>query len=357
MLVLKKYVAIFKMVSMWRISFILASTDISKGLAKENKYTKSINDSNDVGQTSCKADSTHPKKLFTKNVCLTKDYSKFDEPNESNRTHLGIVFLNHQAVNVDDKKKEITLEVSALIHWKDERIKAFFSPHRNYIQLPPIMPQNPPRIWTPFTKIEIPNIRNIKYLRNPTVANFRVQQAEHVNGMFKNDLFPSNFPIVQSYIKWSISIHCQFQFSKFPFDENSCPFVLRFWDTDISLGVPKSSWESWKGLKGHKEKVDFKEKEQKEADGFKIEVKQIHPSNTSFDGFYFTDVELFITIKRQSTKYIYQYYIPCITIVIASSFSFIIPLSAIPGRVALIVTQFLTLTNIFINQIVSIRGQ
>ena len=140
--------------------FILASIDISIGLAKENKYSKSINDSNDVGQTSCEADSTHPKKLFTKNVCLTKDYSKFDEPNESNRTHLGIVFLNHQAVNVDDKKKEITLEVSALIHWKDDRIKAFFSPHRYSIQLPPIMPQNPPQIWTPFTKIEIPNIRN-----------------------------------------------------------------------------------------------------------------------------------------------------------------------------------------------------
>ena len=44
---------------------------------------------------------------------------------------------------------------------------------------------------------------------------------------------------------------------------------------------------------------------------------------------------------------------PCIAIVIATSFSFIIPLSAIPGRVALIVTQFLTLTNIFINQMVS----
>ena len=33
--------------------------------------------------------------------------------------------------------------------------------------------------------------------------------------------------------------------------------------------------------------------------------------------------------------------------------SFIIPLSSIPGRVALVVTQFLTLTNIFIHSTVS----
>ena len=57
-----------------------------------------------------------------------------------------------------------------------------------------------------------------------------------------------------------------------------------------------------------------------------------------------------VTLKRNVMPYVMQYYVPCCAIVLVSQISFIIPLSAIPGRVALLVTQFLTLTNIFIHQ-------
>ena len=89
-------------------------------------------------------------------------------------------------------------------------------------------------------------------------------------------------------------------------------------------------------------------------DGFKISLSKKGTNNMSWGSINITEMRVDIVLERQVSKYIYQYYIPCITIVIATSFSFIIPLSAIPGRVALIVTQFLTLTNIFINQVVSL---
>ena len=60
-----------------------------------------------------------------------------------------------------------------------------------------------------------------------------------------------------------------------------------------------------------------------------------------------------ITLERMIQPYIYQYYLPCISIVVVSQISFVIPLSAIPGRVGLVVTQFLTLTNLFIHQMVN----
>ena len=179
-------------------------------------------------------------------------------------------------------------------------------------------------------------------LNDPIVGDLKLQRANIVNRLFENNFASDDFPIVTTSIMWSISIACPFDFSKFPFDKNSCPLVLRFWGLDISMGASDRSWDTWRGLKG-----------QSGTDGFKIEVKQIHLSNTTFNVYYFTDIELFITVKRQAPKYFYQFYIPCVIIVMASSFSFIIPLSAIPGRVALIVTQFLTLTNIFINQMVS----
>ena len=72
--------------------------------------------------------------------------------------------------------------------------------------------------------------------------------------------------------------------------------------------------------------------------------------NTSGYEFEYTQFGVDIKFERLIEKYVYEYYMPCILIVLASMLSFIIPLSAIPGRVALVVTQFLTLTNMFIHQ-------
>ena len=60
-----------------------------------------------------------------------------------------------------------------------------------------------------------------------------------------------------------------------------------------------------------------------------------------------------ITMKRIIQPYLFQYFLPCMAIVVVSFISFLVPLTAIPGRIALVVTQFLTLTNIFIHQMVS----
>ena len=67
-------------------------------------------------------------------------------------------------------------------------------------------------------------------------------------------------------------------------------------------------------------------------------------------------VEINIYLHRDIKKYLFQYYLPSAIIVFVSQTSFVIPLSAIPGRISLVVTQFLALTNIFINeQVIIIR--
>ncbi len=58
------------------------------------------------------------------------------------------------------------------------------------------------------------------------------------------------------------------------------------------------------------------------------------------------DIELVRTI----TPFVLKYYLPCAGIVIVSQMSFLISPSSIPGRVALLVTLFLVLTNLFIRQ-------
>ena len=60
-----------------------------------------------------------------------------------------------------------------------------------------------------------------------------------------------------------------------------------------------------------------------------------------------------IDIERGISSYVIEYYLPCASIVAGSAVSFIIPLTAIPGRVSLVVTLFLTLTNLIIQHEVS----
>ena len=134
---------------------------------------------------------------------------------------------------------------------------------------------------------------------------------------------------------------CPFDFSRFPFDRHRCPLeMVLYFDWNLTI---------------HNER---KHRTSYGADGFEIKTHNIGPYSD-----YISSLSLPLTIfgidvhaKRNISKYIFTYYLPSITIVLASSVSFIIPLSAIPGRVALVVTLFLTLINIFIHQMVNISS-
>ncbi len=53
-----------------------------------------------------------------------------------------------------------------------------------------------------------------------------------------------------------------------------------------------------------------------------------------------------LQLRRKSTPYIFNYYLPSAMFVVVSWASFAIPVGAIPGRVALLITTFLSLANI-----------
>ena len=75
--------------------------------------------------------------------------------------------------------------------------------------------------------------------------------------------------------------------------------------------------------------------------------------NVTFnDGHNQTGIHGRIILQRSIFPYIIKYYLPCIAIIAMSSLSFVMSkeTEAIVGRVALLVTQFLTLTNILIAQ-------
>ena len=139
--------------------------------------------------------------------------------------------------------------------------------------------------------------------------------------------------------RMKISLICDFEFNMFPLDTQNCSVRwLNIGGNDTFLKLSMALVQS-SGIQLCKE-------------GFQIEStirqgKLYGEAETPY-------VELHLSMHRIWLIYLYQYYLPCASIVFVSHVSFVIPPSSIPGRLGLLATLFLTLTNIFINHLVSI---
>ena len=129
-----------------------------------------------------------------------------------------------------------------------------------------------------------------------------------------------------------LSLFCDVNLALFPMDVLKCTLEV--------------SNEDDKRLKLHfSPKTVMNDKSTLMKDGFNITRIFKEGKNNSFVGFEFE-------LERTISPYIYEYYLPCAAIVFVSQISFIIPPSSIPGRIGLLATLFLTLTNLFINHMV-----
>ena len=144
-----------------------------------------------------------------------------------------------------------------------------------------------------------------------------------------------------------IQVYClNFSFKHFPFEENSCTFLLgtAVHPADFIWGNETDGSNNWK----------YTYALGKTVNGYEVtNLSWIndYPSNLNIEWNGMGKAIGFkIFLKRKIGHYLIQYYIPSACIVMLSQISFIVPLTSIPGRVALLVTEFLTLTNIFIYQ-------
>ena len=281
---------------------------------------------------------------FIQNVCLPTSYQINQPPTVEALTMASIIIGEAKIVEVDERKKSITMLINMMPSWEDHRIKLNWSAQDTFIELPTITKADKD-IWYPLSAVFITDMKELTFPFDPIIASdVKVFPGYVANAILQEEIFPPSITVVTSILKWTIQIFCDFNFSKYPFDHQTCK--LRFITGKLNItqnNIPRG-FENWFPTK------------QKEFDGF--DVKQEIVSTPLGKNFFYpnggTTFDIDFTLTRQIGSYLYQYYIPCMAIVITSFFSFIIPLTAIPGRVAILVTQFLTMTNIFIHEMVFI---
>ena len=134
----------------------------------------------------------------------------------------------------------------------------------------------------------------------------------------------------------TLRFSCDLSVDEFPFDVHECKLM--------ELNADKRSLKLLVRSECNKNRIRTSYK-----DGFKITltwhegIVNGQSSHVKFD----------LKFIRILSPVVFQYYLPCNAIVVISQISFILPPSSVPGRIGLLATLFLTLTNLFINHMVS----
>ena len=303
---------------LWRIIlFTGIITNVQADVSQNNKVSEGVC-SNGTGT------------WLVSEVCLTSGYQPNEAPNEAK---IYSIFRTPKITEVNEKKKTLSFILRQSRLWEDSRIITAFSKMNLINGGLDVTLEDPPGtlnlpIWYPFL--------HIKDLSKESRSLYNPYWTSQIRILASNPFHP-NITLVNLTIDWRVSIICEFDYSNFPFDNQMCHFreETRKSNVEQVLFDTENTNHNIKKFK---------------AVGFHITITFFGNNMTYHDGT--NEVGFDVHIRRLIQPYLLQFYLPCFAIVVVSQISFIIPLTEIPGRIVLIVTQFLTLTNIFIYQMV-----
>ena len=270
-----------------------------------------------------------------KNVNLSESYEVNIPPSGSSLTWVSYEITRFLIEKVNELEKHITVHIKMRGSWADSRINANFTgSHNDAIVILYNGKQSHPPIWNPFSFLYIPESTS----RTNTYDSTKIKHVKiYRSQLYSFGRFPPNTTLISSSIDERIIITCvdDVTYSYFPHDIHNCKLRMKSYYVNATMDV---------NIKKGNEKFSRSHN----LAGFKITnsiIPETKIKRSSSSGIEYTEFGVAMKFERRFGDYAYKYFLPCILIVTASTLSFIIPLSALPGRVALVVTLFLTLTN------------
>ena len=252
-------------------------------------------------------------------------------------TEMSVTFLHTKVVKINEKDNEIQIYIKGSSIWRDDRIKTNFSDSdiKNGRLTLPWEVIREGKIWIPFA-----------FTRNLIKVNSIVDGGSIASMITNVELLTynpanENVTLVRGSYQVKYTVACVFKYESYPIDKQICPirmFTEPSQNLKLSLYDPRNKF--------HKINIDY------EHLGFDITTSYMEIKVNNTEEELVTEIGFDLTFDRIYKPFIYQYYIPCIAIVLVSSLNFLVPMTAIPGRISLLVTNFLTLTLIYINQMV-----
>ena len=276
-------------------------------------------------------------KLLSKSCCINLNYQKYVAPDENVTVYTTIT--RKEVIDMRENENTITLDIEMEQSWTDPRIiinmDHFDSPN-GYVrfQWDKVLDlEKSPIIWIPWyhdiSIIDMLKIRSQYGSFKNSFENF---------GIFYTNTLHHKFAGVKLTIDFIVTIYCRFDYKGYPWDRQVCSFRLA-----------SSPYRSLKLLLFDPTKKYHLLEKRNKAFGFDITTSFVDKNVTHSDIFQ-NQIGFDMEIRRILQPFLFQYYLPCTAIVLVSQTGFMVPLSALSGRITLGVTQFLALTNVYIFQ-------
>ena len=270
--------------------------------------------------------------LLGRGVCLSNTYNCYHAPG-AKATIVHSTMKSQHVREIDSKKKTISVDFTLRMRWLDPRIETDKEKVQNGKGIS-LSPSAVDKIWTPDLHIQNRSsfqITNEWY----SVANARIMSSYETNQIMSNE--GEDGTGVELTYDVKVSVHCPFEYSYYPMDKQICMvgFGSRNSETHFVLYDRNKRYHNTSHYKESK---------------FHINVQFLNLALRDS-----VMIGMNISMTRLTKSYLMEYYMPCIGIILVSEIGFVVPVTAIPGRIGLLVTQFLTLTNLFIHQMVIIK--
>ena len=272
-------------------------------------------------------------KLLAKGACISARTQAHLVP-DPGKTKVRCRFDHERVRKVDSRGQTISTDLTLTMKWWDPNIKQKASKKQSRKGQIFLSQTSITKIWTPDLRIE-----------NLTSFKFKEEWIELVTSKIlladeSNQLNQQKDPEANVEISYEIKAktYCIFDHSKYPFDQQNCSLALG----SKSAGAIFVLEDDYEANNGNSTYI---------ASSFHVSSKFFDENRHRFGN---NTIGIRFIMTHATIPYLVKYYIPCNAIVIISMMSFTIPLTAIPGRIGLLVTQFLTLTNLFIYEMVSL---
>ena len=276
-------------------------------------------------------------KLLATKVCIGNDYKKHLPP-EDGTTKVYSTIKNPQVREVHAKKKTISLDFSLTMQWLDSRIRTSLPHGEEKGGDITLGTKAVEEIWSP--DLRFMNRQSFKEKDEwASLIETQIVTGTTINLLEGkiNTKYELSIPTVEMIYDVKTTVYCQdWSYIKYPMDDQTCEVLF-------GSASASSIFTLLQASDGYDNKSDHR------AVNFDMEIEYFDQNKTDSRN----QIGIRIEMHRVTISFILKYYAPCIAIVLVSEIGFIIPVTAIPGRVGLLVTQFLTLINLFIHQMVS----
>lgn len=263
---------------------------------------------------------------FAYGVCIDQRYEPKDPPNMT-LTQIYYKIDTFEILEIKEKESNVDLWIEITDSWEDGRIKFSTS---SLVKTHDITIN-----WYDKTMNTIWYPDGIKMKRVSHESMMHESDSPFTHLRFRNVKARPNSMLVSRVREMRMSLYCAFRSNMFPLDSQNCTFRLSNEDAGrLQLFFDHDT---------NKNDTTVFEKY-----GFTISIIYENGINTK-DSLY---VGLNFEMKRVISPFVFQYYLPAAAVVFLSQIGLIIPLTSIPGRIGLLATLFLSLTNLFINHMV-----